>query len=85
MDLPYGELKTTVVGGFPLPHSSENMRRALSDQIEAGINLPCYGQLLDMNMMFLEPLAKEGCGISFLSCMTFQSFSLEVKMPILFI
>jgi 5-methyltetrahydropteroyltriglutamate--homocysteine methyltransferase len=63
MDLPYGRLKTTVVGSFPLQHSIENMRRALSDQIEAGINFPCYGQLLDMNMMFLEPLAKEDCGI----------------------
>jgi len=63
MDLPYGSLKTTVVGSFPLQHSIENMRRALSDQIEAGVNFPCYGQLLDMNMMFLEPLAKEDCGI----------------------
>ena len=63
MRLPYGELKTTVIGGFPLKHSVENMRRVLSDQIEVGINFPCYGQLLDMNMMFLEPLAGENCGI----------------------
>lgn len=63
MGLPYGSLKTTVIGSFPLQHSIENMRRALSDQVEAGINFPCYGQLLDMNMMFLEPLAKEDCGI----------------------
>jgi methionine synthase II (cobalamin-independent) len=41
----------------------DNMRRALSDQVGAGVNFPCYGQLLDMNLMFLEPLAKEGCGI----------------------
>lgn len=63
MNLPYGKLKTTVVGSFPLQHSLDNMRRALSDQIEAGIDFPCYGQLLDMTMMFLEPLARENCGI----------------------
>lgn len=63
MDLPYGSLKTTVVGSFPLEDSSDNMRRALSDQIRAGINFPCYGQLADMNLMFLEPLADEGCGL----------------------
>ena len=63
MDAPYGSLKTTVVGSFPLEHSIDNMRRALSDQIDAGINFPSYGQLFDMNMMFLEPLAEQGCGI----------------------
>lgn len=63
MDLPYGKLKTTVIGSFPLQHSIENMQRALLDQIEAGINFPSVPQLLDMNLMFLEPLAKEGCGI----------------------
>ena len=63
MGLPYGSLKTTVVGSFPLEHSVENMRRALSDQIEAGIDFPCYGQLLGMNEMFMEPLAREKCGI----------------------
>ena len=64
MKLPYGKLITSVIGSFPLPHSFENMQRALLDQIEAGIDFPCYGQLLDMNLMFLEPLAKEGCGIA---------------------
>jgi 5-methyltetrahydropteroyltriglutamate--homocysteine methyltransferase len=63
MDLPYGRLKTTVIGSFPLEHSPDNMRRVFFDQIEAGVNFPCYGQLLDMNLMFLDPLAKEGCGI----------------------
>jgi 5-methyltetrahydropteroyltriglutamate--homocysteine methyltransferase len=63
MDLLYGQLKTSVIGSFPLKHSVENIRRVLADQIEAGINFPCYGQLQDMNLMFLEPLAREGCGI----------------------
>lgn len=63
MDLPFGSLKTTVVGSFPLPYSIENVHRALSDQVEAGINFPCYGQLKDMCLMFLEPLAEQGCGI----------------------
>lgn len=63
MEPLYGKLKTTVIGSFPLEHSFKNMRRALSDQVSAGINFPSYGQLLDMNMMFLEPLTKEGCGI----------------------
>lgn len=83
MDLPYGELKTTVVGSFPLPHSTENMRRALSDQIGAGINFPCYGQLLDMNMMFLEPLAKEGCGVEIIGGNAWVTGDLKVpKKPI---
>lgn len=59
----YGKLRTTVIGSFPLPHSYENMARALRDQVEAGIDYPCYGQLLDMNLMFLEPLAEQGCGV----------------------
>ncbi|MEM4699752.1 MAG: hypothetical protein QXT74_02220 [Candidatus Nezhaarchaeales archaeon] len=57
-----GELRTTVIGSFPLPHSYENMARAIRDQVEVGIDYPCYGQLLDMNLMFLEPLAEQGCG-----------------------
>jgi len=58
-----GQLRTTVIGSFPLPHSYENMARAIKDQVEAGIDYPCYGQLLDMNLMFLEPLAEQGCGV----------------------
>ncbi|MCX8204935.1 MAG: hypothetical protein N3H31_04725 [Candidatus Nezhaarchaeota archaeon] len=57
-----GRLRTTVIGSFPLPHSYENMARALRDQVEAGVDYPCYGQLLDMSLMFLEPLAEQGCG-----------------------
>lgn len=83
MKIPYGELKTTVVGSFPLQHSIENMRRALSDQIEAGVNFPCYGQLLDMNLMFLEPLAKEKCGIDIIAGEAWITGLLEVpKRPI---
>lgn len=83
MNIPYGELKTTVVGGFPLQHSIENMRSALSDQIEARVNFPCYGQLLDMNLMFLEPLAKEKCGIEMIGGEAWVTGSLEVpKRPI---
>ncbi len=83
MDIPYGELKTTVVGSFPLQYSIENMCRALSDQIEAGINFPCYGQLLDMNLMFLEPLAKEKCGIDIIAGEAWITGLLEVpKRPI---
>jgi 5-methyltetrahydropteroyltriglutamate--homocysteine methyltransferase len=83
MDLPYGSLKTTVVGSFPLKHSTDNMRRALSDQIEAGINFPCYGQLLDMNMMFLEPLAGKDCGIEIKGGVAWVTGPLKVpKAPI---
>jgi 5-methyltetrahydropteroyltriglutamate--homocysteine methyltransferase len=57
-----GGLRTTVIGSFPLPHSYENMARALRDQVEAGVDYPCYGQLMDMNLMFLKPLAEQGCG-----------------------
>lgn len=63
IDELYGMLRTTVIGSFPLPHSEENMARAMDDQVEAGVDYPCYGQLLDMNMMFLEPLAEQGCGV----------------------
>jgi len=83
MNIPYGELKTTVVGSFPLQHSLDNMRRALTDQIEAGVNFPCYGQLLDMNLMFLEPLAKEKCGIEMIGGEAWITGALEVpKRPI---
>lgn len=83
MNIPYGELKTTVVGSFPLQHSLDNMRRAFTDQIEAGVNFPCYGQLLDMNLMFLEPLAKEKCGIEMIGGEAWITSSLEVpKRPI---
>ncbi|MEM2213293.1 MAG: hypothetical protein QXK12_04940 [Candidatus Nezhaarchaeales archaeon] len=60
----YGRLVTTVIGSFPLPFSEANMGRVLADQVEAGVDYPCYGQLIDMCRMFLEPLAVQGCGIS---------------------
>lgn len=83
MGLPYGSLKTTVIGSFPLQHSIENMRRALSDQVEAGVNFPCYGQLLDMNLMFLEPLAEEKCGVEIREGKAWITSPLEVpKKPV---
>ncbi len=83
MDLPYGSLKTTVVGSFPLEYSLDNMRRAMLDQVRAGINFPCYGQLSDMNLMFLEPLAEESCGIKVASGEARVIGQLEVpKKPI---
>jgi len=83
MNMPYGELKTTVVGSFPLKHSLENMRRTLSDQINAGINFPCYGQLMDMNLMFLEPLARQKCGIEMIGGEPWITGPLEIpKEPI---
>jgi 5-methyltetrahydropteroyltriglutamate--homocysteine methyltransferase len=59
------------------------MRRVLSDQVGAGINFPCYGQLLDINLMFLEPLAKEGCGIEMIGGEPWITGQLEIpKRPI---
>ncbi len=51
-------LFTTVVGSFPLGNTAENMKKAFGDQIEIGIDYPCYPQLLGMNYQFLSPLAK---------------------------
>ncbi len=62
MDL-HGKLATTVVGSFPLESSVENMERSLNDQIKIRIDYPCYGQLDDMNLMFLEPLEEQKCGL----------------------
>ncbi|HYB92767.1 MAG TPA: hypothetical protein VED00_01300 [archaeon] len=56
-------MKTSVVGSFPLSHSVENLRVALEDQLRAGIDYPSSPQLQDMNLMFLKPLAEQGCGI----------------------
>ncbi len=58
-----GRLKTTVIGSFPLDYTEENMAKALTDQVQVGIDYPSPPQLLDMNLMFLEPLAKQGCGV----------------------
>jgi len=37
-------LFTTVVGSFPLEDTEENMKRAFEDEINIGIDYPCYPQ-----------------------------------------
>jgi 5-methyltetrahydropteroyltriglutamate--homocysteine methyltransferase len=51
-------LFTTVVGSFPLSNTEENMKKAFGDEINIGIDYPCYPQLTGMNYQFLSPLAK---------------------------
>lgn len=51
-------LFTTVVGSWPLSNKPDNMVKAFSDQIEAGIDFPSYPQLVSMISQFLSPLAK---------------------------
>ncbi|MFQ6089341.1 MAG: hypothetical protein ACE5K0_10630 [Candidatus Methanofastidiosia archaeon] len=55
-------LSTTVVGSFPIRIENfaderevfDGMRRSIELQIDAGVDFPCYGQLEDMNLMFLN-------------------------------
>lgn len=54
---------TTVVGSFPLENTPENMERAFKDQIEAGIDYPCYPQLVSMIGQFLDPLCAMDSGL----------------------
>ncbi|MHA1726864.1 MAG: hypothetical protein ACTSXH_18830 [Promethearchaeota archaeon] len=49
---------TTVVGSFPLSNTKENMERAFNDQINIGIDYPCYPQLVSMNPQFLTPFSR---------------------------
>lgn len=58
-----GKLATSVAGSFPLSYTEDNLRLALEDQLKAGIDYPSPPQLHDMNLMFLKPLAGQGCGI----------------------
>lgn len=51
-------LSTTVVGSFPLNNTETNMERALEDQINIGIDFPCYPQLISMISQFLSPLSQ---------------------------
>ena len=48
---------TTVVGSWPLNHSSENMEKVFTDLIQIGIDYPCYPQLTSMISQFFYPLA----------------------------
>ena len=58
----HGKLATTVVGSFPLTDSKNNMKKAIDDQISANIDYITYGQLKDMNKMFLDPLITQKIG-----------------------
>jgi 5-methyltetrahydropteroyltriglutamate--homocysteine methyltransferase len=51
-------LSTTVVGSFPLQNTQINMERAIEDQINIGIDFPCYPQLVSMISQFLTPLSQ---------------------------
>ncbi|MHA2035341.1 MAG: hypothetical protein ACW972_00895 [Promethearchaeota archaeon] len=51
-------LFTTIVGSWPLSNNTKNMVKIFSDLIEAGIDYPCYPQLISMISQFLSPLAK---------------------------
>ncbi|MEJ2250135.1 MAG: hypothetical protein P8Y70_18210 [Candidatus Lokiarchaeota archaeon] len=53
-----GNLNTTVVGSFPLDYNNENMERVFRDQVNIGIDFPCYPQLIDMVSQFLDPLSE---------------------------
>lgn len=57
MPLP-APLSTTVVGSFPLENTKINMERALEDQINIGIDFPCYPQLVSMISQFLTPFSR---------------------------
>ncbi len=55
---------STVVGSFPFENTPTNMETAFVDQINAGIEYPCYPQLVGMVEQFLDPLADLDTGIS---------------------
>lgn len=57
-------MDTTVVGSFPLPNTPEAFERAFQDQVETGITIPCYPQLVDMNHQVLAPLSEHVDGLS---------------------
>jgi methionine synthase II (cobalamin-independent) len=54
---------STVVGSFPYENTKENMEHAFWDQIHAGIDYPCYPQLISMIDQFLEPAIEAKTGI----------------------
>ncbi len=51
-------MDSTVVGSFPLENTPANFERAFLDQVHAGITVPCYPQLVDMNHQILDPLSR---------------------------
>ena len=54
---------TSVVGSFPLNNTAENMERGVKAQIDAGIEYPCYPQLLPMIDQFLDPIVALDIGL----------------------
>ncbi len=54
---------TSVVGSLPLNDTAENMERGLKAQIDAGIEYPCYPQLVPMIDQFLDPLVEMNIGL----------------------
>ncbi|MHA1371016.1 MAG: hypothetical protein ACTSWN_14870 [Promethearchaeota archaeon] len=51
-------MDSTVVGSFPLKDTAVNFERALIDQVEVGVTIPCYPQLVDMIEQFYKPLSE---------------------------
>ena len=54
---------TTVVGSLPLNNTLKNMERGLKAQIDAGIEYPCYPQLVPMIDQFLDPIVEMNIGL----------------------
>lgn len=50
---------STVVGSFPKENNPYNMEAAFKEQIDAGIDYPCYPQLVSMIDQFLDPLSSD--------------------------
>lgn len=50
---------STVVGSFPKENNPNNMEAAFKEQINAGIDYPCYPQLVSMIDQFLDPLSND--------------------------
>jgi methionine synthase II (cobalamin-independent) len=50
---------STVVGSFPKENNPYNMEAAFKEQIDAGIDFPCYPQLVSMIDQFLDPLSSD--------------------------
>jgi 5-methyltetrahydropteroyltriglutamate--homocysteine methyltransferase len=57
------KLSTTVVGSFPLENTDDNFLKTIDDQINLGIDFPCYGQLVSMIDQFLEPISERNVGL----------------------
>lgn len=69
---------STVVGSFPYTNTPENMEKAFWDQINAGVDYPCYPQLSSMIDQFLDPL----CGLNSNLTKQGQNFLLEKDLII---